>query len=47
MIDRRRLLTGAAAVAAAAPTLAQARAAVNDADARLGAMLDGWFNEEA
>ncbi|WP_242913041.1 MULTISPECIES: DUF885 domain-containing protein [Brevundimonas] len=46
MIDRRRLLMGAAAVAAAAPTLAQARAALSDADARLNSLLDGWFNSE-
>lgn len=46
MIDRRRLLMGAAAVAAAAPSLAQAAAAFNDADARLNALLDGWFEAD-
>ena len=46
MIDRRRLLMGAAAVAAAAPTLSQAAAALNDADARLNSLLDGWFNAD-
>ncbi len=46
MIDRRRLLMGAAAVAAAAPSLAQAAAAFNDADARLNTLLDGWFEAD-
>jgi len=46
MIDRRRVLMGAAAVAAAAPSLAQAAAAWTDADARLNALLDGWFEAD-
>nr|WP_312164086.1 DUF885 family protein [Brevundimonas diminuta] len=46
MIDRRRLLLTAAAAAVAAPTLAQAAAAVTDADTRLNAMLDGWFEAD-
>lgn len=46
MIDRRRLLMGAAAVAAAAPSLAQAAAALSDADTRLNALLDGWFEAD-
>ncbi|WP_286951319.1 DUF885 domain-containing protein [Brevundimonas sp. UBA7507] len=46
MIDRRRLLLTAAATAVAAPTLAQAAAAVSDADARLNALLDGWFEAD-
>ncbi|GAA0378916.1 DUF885 family protein [Brevundimonas terrae] len=46
MIDRRQVLMGAAAVAAAAPSLAQAAAALNDADARLNALLDGWFEAD-
>jgi uncharacterized protein (DUF885 family) len=46
MIDRRRLLLTAAATAVAAPTLAQAAAAVTDADARLNALLDGWFEAD-
>ncbi len=45
MIDRRLLLT-AAATAVAAPTLAQAAAAVTDADTRLNALLDGWFEAD-
>ncbi|MFS0740931.1 DUF885 family protein [Brevundimonas sp. 3P9-tot-E] len=46
MIDRRRLLLTAAATAVAAPSLAQAAAAVIDADARLNALLDGWFEAD-
>ncbi|WP_312053572.1 DUF885 domain-containing protein [Brevundimonas diminuta] len=46
MIDRRRLLLTAAATAVAAPSLAQAAAAVSDADARLNALLDGWFEAD-
>lgn len=46
MIDRRRLLLTAAAAAVAAPTLAQAAAAVTDADTRLNALLDGWFEAD-
>ncbi|MFS0710632.1 DUF885 domain-containing protein [Brevundimonas phoenicis] len=46
MIDRRRLLLTAAATAVAAPSLAQAAAAVTDADARLNALLDGWFEAD-
>ncbi|WP_297799297.1 DUF885 family protein [uncultured Brevundimonas sp.] len=46
MIDRRRVLMGAAAVAAAAPSLAQAAAALSDADARLNSLLDGWFDAD-
>ncbi|MBD3818546.1 MAG: DUF885 family protein [Brevundimonas diminuta] len=46
MIDRRRLLLTAAATAVAAPTLAQAAAAVTDADTRLNALLDGWFEAD-
>lgn len=46
MIDRRRLLLTAAAAAVAAPSLAQAAAAVSDADARLNALLDGWFEAD-
>ncbi|WP_333610477.1 DUF885 domain-containing protein [Brevundimonas bullata] len=44
MIDRRRLLLTAAATAAVAPSLAHA--AANDADARLNALLDGWFEAD-
>ena len=44
MIDRRRLLLTAAATAAAAPALAHA--AANDADGRLNALLDGWFEAD-
>jgi len=45
MIDRRRLLlTAAAATAAAAPGLAHA--ASTDADGRLNALLDGWFEAD-
>ncbi|MDP1108984.1 hypothetical protein, partial [Klebsiella pneumoniae] len=44
--DRRRLLLTAAATAVAAPTLAQAAAAVTDADTRLNALLDGWFEAD-
>ena len=44
MIDRRRLLLTVAATAAVAPSLAQA--ASNDADARLTALLDGWFEAD-
>ena len=44
MIDRRRLLLTAAATAAVAPTLAQA--ASTDADGRLNALLDGWFEAD-
>lgn len=46
MIDRRRLLLTAAATAVAAPSLAQAAAAVTDADTRLNALLDGWFEAD-
>jgi len=46
MIDRRRLLLTAAATAMAAPSLAQAAAAVTDADTRLNALLDGWFEAD-
>ncbi|WP_341020375.1 DUF885 domain-containing protein [Brevundimonas diminuta] len=46
MIDRRRLLLTAAAAAVAAPSLAQAAAAVTDADTRLNALLDGWFEAD-
>nr|WP_313427912.1 DUF885 family protein [Brevundimonas diminuta] len=46
MIDRRRLLLTAAATAVAAPSLAQAAAAVSDADTRLNALLDGWFEAD-
>jgi len=46
MIDRRRLLLTAAAAVVAAPTLAQAAAAVTDADTRLNALLDGWFEAD-
>lgn len=46
MIDRRRLLLTAAATAVAAPSLAQAAAAATDADARLNALLDGWFEAD-
>ncbi|WP_312145775.1 DUF885 family protein [Brevundimonas sp.] len=45
MIDRRRLLLTAAATAAVAPSLAQATVAT-DADARLNALLDGWFEAD-
>jgi uncharacterized protein (DUF885 family) len=44
MIDRRRLLLTAAAATAVAPSLAHA--ARNDADARLNALLDGWFEAD-
>ncbi len=44
MIDRRRLLLTAAATAAVAPSLAHA--ASGDADARLNALLDGWFEAD-
>ena len=44
MIDRRRLLLTAAATAAVAPSLAHA--AATDADARLNALLDGWFEAD-
>jgi len=44
MIDRRRLLLTAAATAAVAPSLAYA--AASDADARLNALLDGWFEAD-
>ncbi|PQZ81101.1 MULTISPECIES: DUF885 family protein [unclassified Brevundimonas] len=44
MIDRRRLLLTAAATAAVAPSLAHA--AANDADGRLNALLDGWFEAD-
>ena len=44
MIDRRRLLLTAAATAAVAPSLAHA--AASDADARLNALLDGWFEAD-
>lgn len=44
MIDRRRLLLTAAATAAVAPSLAYA--AGNDADGRLNALLDGWFEAD-
>ncbi|MCO8019597.1 DUF885 family protein [Brevundimonas diminuta] len=47
MINRRHLLLSAAATAAAAPMLAQcAAAAASDADARLNALLDGWFEAD-
>jgi len=48
MIDRRRLLLTAAATAAVAPSLAAplAHAASGDADARLNALLDGWFEAD-
>ena len=46
MIDRRRLLMGAAAVAAAAPGLAQAAAALSGADARLDSLLNSWFDAD-
>ncbi len=47
MINRRNLLLSAAATAAAAPMLAQcAAAAASDADARLNALLDGWFEAD-
>ncbi|HEY1073239.1 DUF885 domain-containing protein, partial [Brevundimonas sp.] len=44
MIDRRRLLLTAAATAAVAPSLAHA--ATSDSDARLNALLDGWFEAD-
>ena len=44
MIDRRRLLLTAAATAAVAPSFAHA--AASDADARLNALLDGWFEAD-
>ncbi|WP_436355953.1 DUF885 domain-containing protein [Brevundimonas sp. CEF1] len=44
MIDRRRLLLTAAATAAVAPSLAHA--AATDADGRLNALLDGWFEAD-
>jgi uncharacterized protein (DUF885 family) len=44
MIDRRRLLLTAAATAALAPSLAHA--ASTGADARLNALLDGWFEAD-
>jgi uncharacterized protein (DUF885 family) len=44
MIDRRRLLLTAAATAAVAPSLAHA--ASTGADARLNALLDGWFEAD-
>ena len=44
MIDRRRLLLTAAATAAVAPSLAHA--ASGEADARLNALLDGWFEAD-
>jgi uncharacterized protein (DUF885 family) len=43
MIDRRRLLLTAAATAAVAPSVSWA---ATDADARLNALLDGWFEED-
>ena len=48
MIDRRRLLLTAAATAAVAPSLGAplAHAATSDADARLNALLDGWFEAD-
>ncbi|WP_313103495.1 DUF885 domain-containing protein [Brevundimonas sp.] len=46
MIDRRRLLLTAAATAAVAPSLAHAAVAATDADARLNALLDGWFEAD-
>jgi uncharacterized protein (DUF885 family) len=47
MIDRRRLMLAAAASAATAPILVPTRTrAANDADARLNALLDGWFDED-
>ena len=48
MIDRRRLLLTAAATAAVAPSLRAplAHAATSDADARLNALLDGWFEAD-
>lgn len=45
MIDRRRLLLTAAATAAVAPSLAQA-AVATDADGRLNALLDSWFEAD-
>ena len=47
MINRRNLLLSAAATVAVAPMLAQcAAAAASDADARLNALLDGWFEAD-
>jgi len=43
MIDRRRLLLTAAATAAVAPSVSWA---ATDADARLNALLDGWFEAD-
>ena len=45
MIDRRSLLLSAAAMAAVSPGLAQA-AVADDADGRLNALLDGWFEAD-
>ncbi|MFC5372326.1 DUF885 domain-containing protein [Brevundimonas faecalis] len=45
MIDRRSLLLSAAATAAVSPGLAQA-AVADDADGRLNALLDGWFEAD-
>lgn len=46
MINRRNLLLSAAATAAVAPALAQCAAPGGDADARLNALLDGWFEAD-
>lgn len=51
MIDRRRLLLTAAATTVSVPVLAEAQEpgggqAVSGADARLNALLDGWFEAD-
>jgi len=46
VIDRRRLMLTAAATAAAAPAAFARPARAEDADARLDALLDGWFQED-
>ena len=46
MIDRRRLLMTAAATAVVAPSVAPGIARASDADARLNALLDGWFEAD-
>ena len=46
MIDRRRLFLTAAATAAVAPSLVQAKATQTEADGRLNSLLDGWFEAD-